>query len=482
MTLAYQAVAPRIAGGFVTVSTTEVVRLWSFLQAGRIRLLDVRAYLACLELRIRRKRHERGRKPNYRISELTRLLGGGGGEKAVKASVRRLERAGLLSWSTEAIRLLDGADAHPVPELEAMGEIVHAERKKLQIPRRSLRMISGSTKKAVIATMLAQLIRCLYAQSDQGWSTRGNCKASWIAEAFSVAERSVIRARKHLVELGWMKPVDTPFWHRQSQGARYEINAEFDRRDASAGEQVCQVEGLDSAKVCQVQDQKRYLSSRGNNQNPRRERSDLWQSGWIEKPGRPPSFKRLVPEDLASTGRLVELCKQAFALGFEVPSEETFVALAKRARARGSLNPCGLFAHMVRNPKCWAHVTIDDEDTARWDLKEFRYGETKPEAGGGGEPFSMAGAEEDPPESLPLGQDAQKAAVVVQYGAEDKLEAMRRHERGWSAERWVEALVEILDHDETTERLAYLVSEELELRRQIRIAETELAPAGEEVA
>ena len=56
----------------------------------------------------------------------------------------------------------------------------------------------------VIATMLGHLLRCLYYR-EQRCHSGGWCKASWIAEVFGIHLRTVKAARKHLVEIGWLR-------------------------------------------------------------------------------------------------------------------------------------------------------------------------------------------------------------------------------------------------------------------------------------
>ena len=57
--------------------------------------------------------------------------------------------------------------------------------------------------------MLGHLLRCLYYR-EQRCHSGGWCKASWIAEVFGIHLRSVKAARKHLVEIGWLRTFHTP--------------------------------------------------------------------------------------------------------------------------------------------------------------------------------------------------------------------------------------------------------------------------------
>ena len=93
-------------------------------------------------------------------------------------------------------------------------------------------------------------------------------------------------------------------------------------------------------------------------------------------PGGKPDLRHVVPEDLADTGRLLELYEQAVGLGLVAASEWgrlRFVAAAEHARVIGTKNPCGLFVRLVRGG-LWHFATYDDETTASVRLRRHLYG------------------------------------------------------------------------------------------------------------
>lgn len=80
-----------------------------------------------------------------------------------------------------------------------------------------------------------------------------------------------------------------------------------------------------------------------------------------------PTLRSVRLEDLQDTRRLLVLYDQAVEAGFIKHDSEhmriEFVALAEHALAEGTVNPCGLFVHLVRHGRFDA-ITLRDEDRA----------------------------------------------------------------------------------------------------------------------
>ena len=74
------------------------------------------------------------------------------------------------------------------------------------MPRRTLRLLAGGARPALIATILGHLLRCLYLKGGK-CSARGRVKASWIADTFGVGLRRVKEARQELIAMGWLIPL-----------------------------------------------------------------------------------------------------------------------------------------------------------------------------------------------------------------------------------------------------------------------------------
>lgn len=92
-----------------------------------------------------------------------------------------------------------------------------------------------------------------------------------------------------------------------------------------------------------------------------------------------PTLRHMRMEDLRDTRRLLLLYDQAVRIALIDDSEHmqiAFVALAEHALERGTTNPCGLFAYLLRNGHFDA-ITLRGEDRAIARLKEHRRRETR---------------------------------------------------------------------------------------------------------
>ena len=348
-------------------------------RAKKIRLVDLRVWFACKEMSTRRSFRKKADCVRYGLDELHRLVGGVGGEH-LRASLRRLEAAQLLWWSEHDIRFGELAGESGNELLCTANELVHemagkiaTGRRLVPVPRRQLRLLASGARRAVIATVLAHLIRCLFIKRGQV-NARGFCKASWIASVFGVGERNIKDARSHLERIGLLVPIATPQWRMNRLGKCLAVNLGWSR-----------TEGERSLRQTRSAPPRRHFTTRSappesnkelltdlKNQNPARcGRSGVWERTRPEP--KPPALSNIVPQDLQSTGRLLGLFRQAVQAGLVVASENAriqFLAAAEHARAIGTQNPCGLFAAIVRR-KLWQVITQDDEDVASAKLKAF---------------------------------------------------------------------------------------------------------------
>jgi hypothetical protein len=159
-------------------------------------------------------------------------------------------------------------------------------------------------------------------------------------------------------------------------------------------------------------------------------------------PGKP-DLRRVVPEDLAETGRLLELYAQAVAAGLVASSEWgrlRFVAAAEHARVIGTTNPCGLFATLVRGGTLH-FATEGDETAASVRIRRHLHGPARP-----GRPIAEQGEVFRPMPELSadarLVQAARAAAVRAGYRG-DAFPLLRREKPEWTRERWDRALEEL---------------------------------------
>src|SRR5262245_24759437 len=185
-------------GGFVFISVWQLCHVWVAIQQRRIRIVDVWVWLAAHELVARRCQIPPGRTVQYRIEELSRLMGKA---HSMPHSLRRLAQAGLLSCTEAQITFPGEATAMDECEaVHAMLEQVPNHQRRVPVLRRILRYLAGGCPRVVIATLLGHLLRCLYYRGGR-CCPDGHCKATWIADVFGLSLRQVKHARQQLEHL-----------------------------------------------------------------------------------------------------------------------------------------------------------------------------------------------------------------------------------------------------------------------------------------
>jgi hypothetical protein len=157
-----------------------------------------------------RVRRRRGAPPAYcpverirLVNEIHALVGGVGG-RHIQLSLRRLERVGLVVIEGSGIRftssptsLMERAQADTYAMLRRIDARRHVLRRRVPLPRSTVRLLSSESRPGVMATVLGYAIRCLWLKRASVSST-GSCAASFIAQAFGVHIRTIKRARRQL--------------------------------------------------------------------------------------------------------------------------------------------------------------------------------------------------------------------------------------------------------------------------------------------
>jgi hypothetical protein len=218
-------------GGYQLIPAALLGVAWWCYREKLIRLADLRVWFAAWEMRARRCRRPAPLPRRFAIDELRGL--NGLSHRRLAESLRRLEAAGLLAWSDSAIGFPASPEDVPLPDRAAFGRFLDRipnHRRRLPVPRRILRLLAGGARPALIATILGHLLRCLYLKQGE-CSARGRVKASWIAEAFGVALRRVKEARRELIAMGWLIPLEAGQWALNRWGALIRINLEWSRLD-----------------------------------------------------------------------------------------------------------------------------------------------------------------------------------------------------------------------------------------------------------
>lgn len=442
----------RPEGGYCLISVLQVSMAWWAYKSGLIRWVDLRTWFACWELVSRRCELKPGEPRRYDVGELEGLVGGVGGGKVPvatrrKESLRRLERAGLISWSSSSIQFPSSPDRMPVEDLSefwAMFQRIVNRKRRVPVPRRIVREIAAGLAPVVVATILGHLLRCLYFSKQRGWQYEGCCKATFVVEVFGVDERGVRRARKHLEEIGWLSLEESDHWHRQRYGGRAVINGAWSRPVNYGAAPPTGLPGrtaeLPVGLPCPVPEEK--LSSRLKNQKPaNRGPAGVFNGKDLKKK---PTMIHVEPWDLKDTGRLLELFEDAQRLnlvggGYE--DQLLFVAAAERALVKGTMNPCGFFVRVVRS-KLWHHVTNGDEDAAHERLKKHFYGHEKKRKR---EPVRRVRAPR-----IELSEDGRLVQAVRHVVAKKRISGDPFHVlradatyRDWTRERWDKAVGEV---------------------------------------
>jgi hypothetical protein len=469
----------RPAGGYQLIPAVQLALAWWAYHEGVIRLADLRVWFAAWEMRARRCRLPSPLPRRFGLGELAKLSGLS--PRRLKAAIRRLEAARLLAWSDAAIAF--PAPAEPLERIGGDGfrhffDRIPNHDRKVPVPRRILRLLAAGCRPAMIAAILGHLLRCLYVKGGN-FQAVGRVKASWIAETFGVGLRRVKEARKELIGMGWLIPLPSPQWAMNRWGALVRIELGWPQRDgAETGADpppVASIAGLelappapppgpelappDSSDEEPLQGDKNQEPAAGGPAGfsiarpeektpeagpPSASRSTADRSvGTPAWPGKA-DLRHVVPEDLADTGRLLELYAQAVAAGLVPPSEWgrlRFIAAAEHARDMGTANPCGLFAKLVRCGKLH-YATEGDEQEASGRLRRHLYGTPPPGRSAPAEQGGIVRGMAELSEDARLVQAVRAAARRAGYRG-DPFPLLKRQRQEWTRERWDRALEEL---------------------------------------
>ena len=451
----------RISGGFVLISVAALMTAWRACRARPLGIGDFRAWLAAHELEARRCVVDESRARTYSHAELAKLLGVTA--KRARASVRRLEAAGLIRWSDSAIEFPD----HILEDEEQLGETIGRGRGSVAIPRRLLRYLVAGARPALIATVLGILLRCL-SRRKGGFDGRGRVKASWIARVFEVDVRRVKAARRELVVLGWIEPELSKQAAENRWGRAYRIDLAWDHVEAggrslppppAGGRPAIATPSLNQEPLRErIQNQEPAggptgfsISGQGKGGSRLTPGCDDLPRGCVESdPSRRPPLPLSVPtladvrlEDLKDTDRLLDLHRQAVAKGLVTASEADrlrFVGAAEHALAIAK-NPPALFAWIVLNG-CWRYITGVAEDSARRRLRLHDYGpprvSAQPTVFSSSRPIEPGGLSDDA-RIVKAVRDASIKAGIYR----DPFPAFQVRYPGWDRGRWDASLVEL---------------------------------------
>ena len=218
-------------GGYQLIPVVHLALAWWAYHEKLIRLVDLRVWFAAWEMRSRRCRRPSPLPCRFGLDELRGLTGLS--PKRLRESLRRLEAARLLTWSESTIGFPASPEVVPLPDRADFRRFLDAipnHQRLAPVPRRILRLLAGGARPALIATILGHLVRCLYLKHGK-CSARGRVKASWIADTFGVSLRRVKQARKELIAMGWLIPLEARQWALNRWGSHVCINLAWSRLD-----------------------------------------------------------------------------------------------------------------------------------------------------------------------------------------------------------------------------------------------------------
>lgn len=345
-----------------------VLATWWAYKRGIIGLVDLRVWLAIFEV-VARRCVVRGNRSFFRVEhEIAGLVGTS--EEQATASLRRLERAGLMVRSKTTFDLQVQTDLLTAEQRVDLGgtfEQVENRRRRIPVPRRVLRFLCASKRPVLIATVIGHLLRCMYYRAGQ-CAPEGRCKASWIASVFEVDLRNIKAARRELVDAAMLifDPTDQLSMNRW--GPRVRFNLEW-RPRVSNGPASPPPSGNSPAQSPPLI-QNRKLSSRMINQEP----AVAARTGACRRAESAPTLRNVTLADLCDPLRLEALYVQAKARGWTDGSEAAklrFFAAAERAKRVGHRNPAGLFVSILRRG-LWSFIAAVDEDAAHAHLRSLR--------------------------------------------------------------------------------------------------------------
>ena len=371
--------ARKPAGGFCFIPAGVLLAAWWAFRTEKIRLLDLRVWLACFELVARRCRLQKGRLPRYHWREIQSLTGLSDAGH-VRRAVYRLQQVGLLRWDNARITFPTSARDVRITDADAMHAWIRTvpnRRRKVPMPRRLLLYVAQSQRRVLIATAFGHMLRCMYYRERQCVSG-GRCKASWIAAVFQVDERTVKDARRSLILAGWLIPQESPQWAMNRWGLAVVIDLAWEAPGRTGrARSPHPFRRIVTGSPPPYENKK--LSSRLNNQKPASRAVAGVSTGM--PPGNSPNLRNVVELDLREPQRLDRLFRQAVAQGFvrnTVCDRLRFFGAAEHAENVARRNKCGLFVSLIREGR-WQFITQHDEDDARRKLKSLDFGERRDE-------------------------------------------------------------------------------------------------------
>lgn len=452
-----------IDGRYRPIPTHQLAIAWWLHHSGQITRRQLRIYFAAHEMAEQRRytSPERQGCVRYRLEQLKRLVGGRGSTTAdrdLSADVKRLRNLGLVAITEESITFATSIEQIQIEDdLDTFWDFFRAlpnRRRSVPVPRRTLRALAAGFSRGATAYMLAALIRSVFWHKRRGgggeYNIDGRTKGSWVAETFGISRRAVTEARAHLIELGWLEPLETTQWALNRWGVHDVVNVHWaPANDTNSGESaspLAENSGESASPINRsslpTEDSKtrklgaQHPSPSGDYNSSTQKKGSRKRAGRSARPTGKPNIHDVRPEYLNDPEALGELRAQAIELGFTFEGDSgelDFFALANRALTRGH-RPGALFFDLISKHRT-TFITIADEDAARTRLRELREGPDTRDDGGGETHFAPK----------PLSSEARIVEICLQVARqrriEDPFRVTRHHPdaKGWTRDQWDDA-------------------------------------------
>lgn len=483
----------RIEGRYRPISTHQLLMAWWLFSAGHLTKRALRIYFAAHELAERRRYTGEQRKGHARfeLAEIRKLVGGQGSPTAdrdLRADLKRLSELGLVEITLHRINFATSIEQLALEDVSGFFTMWSKLRKGMgrrhvPVPRRTLRALAAGLRTADTAYILGAMLSAVFWHKKEGtYSVDGRLKDSWVANTFNIGLSSARAARRHLVELGWLRELETPQWLRNRYGTHVVVNVDW------AGQEVANSSVTPAAKPTDTGTMGEGSGAAGSS-TPRAQNAAGSSTPWLDRsspsskdsntrklgttaPGpagvsktngldqkarraskarktqvRAPNIRDVRPEDLASPEALQTLYAQAIEAGLACSSgagELDFFAMANRARTRGT-RPGALFVSNLKNLR--SHfITIADEEAGQRMIRELRDGPESPR-------------QTPKKQERQLSEDERIVEVCLQQAKRYRgLEGfdLARRVKGWTREQWDRAES---SYNQTQERQWYSADE-----------------------
>ncbi len=359
-----------VLGGYKILTIGQLANLCAARMAHTISFAAMRVYLACHEQKATRTAVKGSIR--YTHEELHKLLDKTTvGEGRIAQALKELENANLLTWSETSITFTEELQ----PEASEIASELHTDSNRpIPIPRRLLRSLIRHTKPSEVIAALAHCARCLFKQGKK-INPQGLVKASWVSGVFGISERAVHAARKWLIGLKFLIPVEVNQHVLNRFGGCFRINlkqgAEIPPRKVRKEKKREEFAPPYKQSSCTKSTNNQYIKTSTNQtlkRPPKQARPGFWKNKSQE-----PDIRDIRGGDLKQLSSVLILYQQAVKAGWLKHSEanlRNFASAAVRAQ-KVCGNAARIFVGIVKKG-LWHYVTNEQEDRALTVLKRYR--------------------------------------------------------------------------------------------------------------